>query len=232
MADRRDDQPQCLSELCDLQNWIDTSKLGDSAYSSSEEIYQALLAYIEEYLADDSDFDKLLYEYLIKSGSVTGTQICAIVYEQGVLPMEEDTYNGLLSGSVDSYSWLYDKIKTLKITPGQLGLEPGSGGLVVTDPNTGDVLACVSYPGYDNNRLANTMDSSYYNQLNSGTSRPFYNRATQERLRRDLHSRWSPLRQLWRKASSMRILRFTVTASSLRLSRARAAGSIRMATAP
>ena len=162
------------------QNWIDTSKLGDSAYSSSEEIYQALLTYIEEYLTDDSDFDKLLYEYLIKSGSVTGTQICAIVYEQGVLPMDEDAYNGLLRGTVDSYGWLYDKIQSLEITPGQLGLEPGSGGLVVTDPNTGDVLACVSYPGYDNNRLANTMDSAYYNQLNSGTSRPFYNRATQE----------------------------------------------------
>ena len=162
------------------QNWIDTSKLGDSAYSSSEEIYQALLTYIEEYLTDDSDFDKLLYEYLIKSGSVTGTQICAIVYEQGVLPMDEDAYSGLLRGTVDSYGWLYDKIQSLEITPGQLGLEPGSGGLVVTDPNTGDVLACVSYPGYDNNRLANTMDSVYYNQLNSGTSRPFYNRATQE----------------------------------------------------
>ena len=162
------------------QNWIDTSKLGDSAYSSSEEIYQALLTYIEEYLTDDSDFDKLLYEYLIKSGSVTGTQICAIVYEQGVLPMDEDAYSGLLRGTVDSYGWLHDKIQSLEITPGQLGLEPGSGGLVVTDPNTGDVLACVSYPGYDNNRLANTMDSAYYNQLNSGTSRPFYNRATQE----------------------------------------------------
>lgn len=162
------------------QNWIDTSKLGDSAYSSSEEIYQALLTYIEEYLTDDSDFDKLLYEYLIKSGSVTGTQICAIVYEQGVLPMDEDAYNGLLRGTVDSYGWLHDKIQSLEITLGQLGLEPGSGGLVVTDPNTGDVLACVSYPGYDNNRLANTMDSAYYNQLNSGTSRPFYNRATQE----------------------------------------------------
>ena len=162
------------------QNWIDTSKLGNSSYSSSEEIYQSLLTYIEEYLANDSDFDKLLYEYLIKSGSVTGTQICAIVYEQGVLPMDENSYNGLLSGSVNSYQWLYDKIEALEITPGQLGLEPGSGGLVVTDPNTGDVLACVSYPGYDNNRLANTMDSAYYNQLNSGTSRPFYNRATQE----------------------------------------------------
>ena len=163
------------------QNWIDTSKLGNSAYSSSEEIYQALLSYLEDYLDNDSNFDKLLYKYLIKSGSITGTQICAIVYEQGVLPMDEETYNGLIAGSVDSYEWLREKIRTLEITPGQLGLEPGSGGIVVTDPNTGDTLACVSYPGYDNNRLANTMDSSYYNQLNSGTSRPLYNRATQEK---------------------------------------------------
>jgi|GEM_PF-3676156 len=64
------------------KNWIDTSKLGDSAYSSSEEIYSGVLAYLEEYLKEDSNFDKLLYKYLIKSGSVTGAQICAIVYEQ------------------------------------------------------------------------------------------------------------------------------------------------------
>ena len=162
------------------QSWIDTSKLGNSAYSSSEEIYQALLTYIEEYLTNDSDFDKLLYEYLIKSGSVSGSQICAIAYEQGVLDMDENAYNGLRSGSISAYSWLVDKIENLEITPGQLGLEPCSGGLVVTDPNTGDVLACVSYPGYDNNRLANTMDSAYYTQLNTGTARIFYNRATQE----------------------------------------------------
>ena len=142
------------------KNWIDTSKLGDSAYSSSEEIYSGVLAYLEEYLKEDSNFDKLLYKYLIKSGSVTGAQICAIVYEQGVLPMDENAYNGLLNGTTDAYGWLYDKIKTLQITPGQLALEPCSGGIVVTDPNSGDVLACVSYPGYDNNRLANTMDSA------------------------------------------------------------------------
>ena len=137
--------------------------------------------YLQEYLNSDSDFDKLLYEYLIKSGSITGGQICAIVYEQGVLPMEEDKYNGLLDGSVDAFGWLYNKIDTLQITPGQLALEPCSGGIVVTDPNTGDVLACVSYPGYDNNRLANTMDSAYYNQMANGTARAFYNRATQEK---------------------------------------------------
>ncbi len=135
--------------------------------------------YLQEYLNSDSDFDKLLYENLIKSGSITGGQICAIVYEQVCL-MEEDKYNGLLDGSEDAFGWLYNKIDTLQITPGQLALEPCSGGIVVTDPNTGDVLACVSYPGYDNNRLANTMDSAYYNQLATGTARAFYNRATQE----------------------------------------------------
>ena len=163
------------------QNWIDTSILGDSTYSSSEEIYEELVKYLKDYLSTDSDFDKLLYEYLIKSGGITGRQICAIVYEQGVLPMEEDKYNGLLDGSVDSFGWLYNKIESLQITPGELGMEPCSGGLVVTDPDTGDVLACVSYPGYDNNRLSNTMDSAYYNQLVTGTARTFYNRATQEK---------------------------------------------------
>ena len=163
------------------KNWIDTTKLGENSYSSSEEIYQEILNYLQDYLKNDSSFDKLLYENLIKSGSVTGAQICAIVYEQGVLPMDENAYNGLLNGTTDAYGWLYDKIKTLQITPGQLALEPCSGGIVVTDPNSGDVLACVSYPGYDNNRLANNMDSTYYNQLVTASSRPFYNNATQEK---------------------------------------------------
>ena len=36
------------------KNWIDTSKLGSSSYSSSEEIYQEILKYLKEYLADDN----------------------------------------------------------------------------------------------------------------------------------------------------------------------------------
>lgn len=167
------------------QNWIDTSALEDyissEKYSDAAEVYQAILSYLQDYLSSDTEFDKLLYEYLIKSGSVTGAQICAIAYEQGVIDMDEAAYNGLRSGTVDAYSWLYEKIETLTITPGQLALEPCSGSAVVSDPNTGEVLACVSYPGYDNNRLANTMDSDYYSQLVTSLSSPFYNKATQER---------------------------------------------------
>lgn len=167
------------------KDWVDTSLLSkyisSEKYSDASEVYQAILKYLEEYFASDINFDKILYKYLIKSGGVTGAQICAITYEQGVLPMDEGMYNGLRAGSVDSFEWLKSKISSLEITPGQLALEPCTGSAVVSDPNTGEVLACVSYPGYDNNRLANTMDSDYYNQLVTGLSRPFYNNATQEK---------------------------------------------------
>ena len=167
------------------KNWISTSKLSSDVssqkYSDSGEIYQGILKFLEEYLRSDVNFDKLLYKYLIKSEGISGAQICAMVYEQGVLPMDEAAYNGLNNGSVNPYTWLCQKIENLEITPGQLALEPCTGSAVVSDPNTGEVLACVSYPGYDNNRLSNTMDSNYYNQLVTGLSRPFYNNATQER---------------------------------------------------
>ena len=167
------------------KNWIDSSALSkltsNQKYSDSQENYDAIVSFLETYLEKDAEFDKLIYKYLIKTGYIKGTQICAIVYEQGVLPMDEALYNGLKDGSVDSYEWVFRKIQNLEITPGQLALEPCTGSVVVSDPNSGEVLACVSYPGFDNNRLANTMDSKYYNQLVTGLSRPFYNNATQER---------------------------------------------------
>ena len=37
----------------------------------------------------------------------------------------------------------------------------------------------VSYPGYDNNKMANTVDAEYYAQLNADKSSPQLNFATQ-----------------------------------------------------
>ena len=39
----------------------------------------------------------------------------------------------------------------------------------------------VSYPSYDNNRLAKRIDSDYYASLNSDKSSPMLNRCTQTR---------------------------------------------------
>ena len=65
--------------------------------------------------------------------------------------------------------------------PAQLALDPCSGSCVITDVKTGELLALVSYPGYDNNRLANTVDADYFASLNTDLSKPLYNYATQER---------------------------------------------------
>lgn len=50
--------------------------------------------------------------------------------------------------------------------------------MVITDVNTGDTLACVSYPSYDNNKMANSIDAEYYAQLQSDKSSPLINYAT------------------------------------------------------
>lgn len=168
------------------KNWIDTSLLksyvsSDGDYSDSNELYQEIVSFLMDYIDSDSGFDKLVYKYLIKAGAVTGRQICMMLYEQNILEYDEAQYEGLNRGTIVPYDFIRGKIETLEITPGQLALEPCTGSMVATDPNTGEVLVCVSYPGYDNNRLANTMDSIYYNKLVTDKARPFYNNATQEK---------------------------------------------------
>ena len=171
---------------CISQGWIDTSVLKDyvtdeGTYSDLNQTYEGLVNYIVTKLSLDSDFDKLIYKYMIQNGEITGRQICMMLYEQGILEYDEIQYQNLASGAVTAYDFIRGKIQTLEITPGQLGLEPCTGSVVVTDTNTGEVLACVSYPGYDNNRLANTMDSSYYSKLLNDQATPLYNAATQEK---------------------------------------------------
>ncbi len=75
---------------------------------------------------------------------------------------------------------MINKIANLEIEPAQLALAPCSASAVITDVKTGKVLACVSYPGYDNNKLSNNMDTSYYTKLALDQSSPFFNKATQQ----------------------------------------------------
>lgn len=163
-------------------NWVDVSGLDvKNSYMNSEEIYQVVVDYISSKLATDSNFHTMLYKYVILNDVVTGREVCLLLYDQGILEYDEETVGKLRSGAYSAYSFMMDKIKNLEITPGQLALEPCSAGCVIADPNTGDVLANVSYPGYDNNRLTNTMDSAYYAELNRDLAGPLYSRSTQER---------------------------------------------------
>lgn len=165
------------------KNWINTSKIFDSSevkYSDTDEIYNKLVEHIYNSLPTDTGFSKKIYYYLIYSGSISGNQVCMLLYDQNVLEYDEAAYTALRSGS-SAFEFIREQIKQIKITPAQLALDPCSGSLVVTDTNSGDVLALVTYPSYDNNKLSGSVDAVYWKQLNSDLSLPLYNRATQTR---------------------------------------------------
>ncbi|MFP3155457.1 peptidoglycan glycosyltransferase [Lachnospiraceae bacterium ZAX-1] len=163
------------------QDWIDIKSFDtESKYSDSTEIYDALLHYIEDELKTDLKFTKRLYKYMLKQDLINGTQISLILFDQEILDYNEMDINQLRSGEKTAFDFIKEKVKNIEITPAQLALDPCTGSSVIIDAKTGELLACVSYPGYDTNRLANTVDANYYSSLQSDLSLPQYNNATQQ----------------------------------------------------
>ena len=167
------------------QNWISSSKLyedSEQKYSSTDEIYAALVNHIFDLLPNDTDFSKKIYYYLIENGTISGNEVCMLLFDQGVLEYDENAYNQLASGNSGyAYNFILQQIKDMKITPAQVALDPCSASVVITDVNSGQVLALVTYPSYDNNKLSGSVDAEYWKKLNDDQSLPLYNRATQTR---------------------------------------------------
>ena len=163
------------------QNWINVSALDiDSRYSDSVEIYNKIMDYIFDYLDTDSDFDKRMYRYMINNDELTGKQICELLLEQNIVEIPENELRQFESGSETAYVFMRNRIENLDITPAQLALDPYSGSIVITDVNTGDVIALVSYPSYDNNKMANGANAAYFASLQNDLSHPWLNYATQQ----------------------------------------------------
>lgn len=162
-------------------NWIDTTRLNiENKYSSADTIYEVLVDTVMEELSQDTKFDKRICRYLVNDEIITGRQLCLALYAQGVLPYDEQQIQLLGSnGENYAYTFMIERISNIDITPAQLALDPCTGSVVITDVNTGEVKALVTYPSYDNNRLSGTVDATYFNQLQEDLSLPMYNNATQ-----------------------------------------------------
>ncbi|MFR3728683.1 penicillin-binding transpeptidase domain-containing protein [Lacrimispora sp.] len=166
---------------CIANGMVDLSQIEISeTYVAIEEeellVEEKLLADLKE----NRDFDLKIYEAMIGEGSLSGETIENLLYEQGILSNDDPDRALLQSGQLSAWAFMQKKIKNLEITPAQLALNPCSGSAVIVNPQDGEVLACVSYPGYDNNRLANQMDADYYNRLFNDLSLPLFNRATSQ----------------------------------------------------
>lgn len=167
-------------KYCISQNWIDVSKLEiDSKYSDSAEIYDKILDYIIAMIERNTDFQKRFYKYMLLNDVISGRQVCQILCEQNLIEISEADGENIFEGKITAYQFMKNRIDNLDITPAQLALDPCNASSVIVDVNSGDVLAIVSYPGYDNNRMANSIDAEYYAKLNADKSNPQYNYATQ-----------------------------------------------------
>lgn len=165
---------------CIAQNWIDVTKLElDEKYPDSGEIYSRLVDYIIDMVDGNLELQKRFYRYMLLGDVISGKDICMLLCEQNAIEVPADEEEKLYSGSLSAYSFMTNRIRDLDITPAQLALDPCNGSVVITDVRTGKVLAMVSYPGYDNNKMANSVDADYYARLIVDKSAPSLNYATQ-----------------------------------------------------
>ena len=168
-------------EYCISQNWIDVTKIDlQNEYSNTKEVFERLVAYCIEELGHNTSFSKKLYQFMIQDNNINGKQIGLLLLEQEVITIPDEEKEKFISGRVSPYNFMLYLIQNLYITPAQLALDPYSASVVITGTN-GEVLALVSYPSYDNNRLANSIDAEYYAKLQKDLSNPLWNYATQQK---------------------------------------------------
>lgn len=109
---------------------------------------------------------------------------------QGLSQQLQNAYNRLLHKQVvgcDVYLTvdlkLQEQANALYNDPGNIyggvcqpvGSNP-PGSIIVEDPNSGEILAMVSRPNYDPNRM---LSDSYWNQITNSSAQPLLNRAAQ-----------------------------------------------------
>ena len=163
------------------RGWLNT----DSRYISTEVSgYDAIMQFFEQVIGaeDDSFHDRdmrnALYKYLVISEDVTGNQICQILMDQKLVDVDDEEIESFESEwGETAYTFMYNRIRDMDLTPAQLHLYPSTASVVVTNPENGDVLAMVSYPGYDANRI---NDETYYRKLLDDPANPLLNYATQQ----------------------------------------------------
>lgn len=163
--------------------WIDNTLFEhDDKYTQSDVIFEQICEMIYSSMEEEDIFSKMVYHNLIYNEIITGAQVCLVLFEQGILEHNEDYVAYLMTASdKQAFDFIKMCIKNIWITPAQLALDPCNASTVVTDVNTGEVLALVSYPGYDINMFSGKVDATYYNSLLNDASNPLFNYATQSR---------------------------------------------------
>ena len=165
-------------EYCIYNNMLDLEQYGLEHEMDVDVIIDTVVRQEMEKLKENTSFQEILYGRLLKSGVYSEEEFLLLLYDAGVLDASDGTRDSLRSGYVTAETVLIQKIRQNEITPSDINLDPCSGSAVITDSDSGEVLAMVSYPSYDNNRI--TSDAAYYSQIINNASSPLLFRALLE----------------------------------------------------
>ena len=176
------DDPITLTEFfasMTESNNIDVKGLLSAETGERYNIRETLLSADPNLSADTEEGIKRAKELLVQSissGAVSPRQMLILLCEEGRITADEEYLDDIRSGAVTPLSAVIKCLQDGDITPAETNLDPCSGSVVVSDVNTGGVLAIVSYPSYDNNELVNSFNNEYYAKLLNDPTTPLVNR--------------------------------------------------------
>lgn len=164
-------------------NHISAQKMLQAEDGTQKAVYDKLKQAIPTFRPDQDDAVTVAKEFLIdglEKGTISVRELTLMMIEQGHLPVTEEEKAGIENGA-SPLSLIIKKLNSGEMSPADTGLDPCTGSVFVTQVGTGEVLASVTYPSYDNNELVNTFNNAYYNDLLQDGNTPLVNRPLKQK---------------------------------------------------
>lgn len=79
---------------------------------------------MNEEIVNEDGFDKKIYHVMVENGSISGREICLLLYDQKYFKMNQTTYARLRTGMLSPFNFIKLKIRSLDIPPGRFGAHP------------------------------------------------------------------------------------------------------------
>ena len=92
---------------------------------------------------------------------ISDKELLLAMGEQQTLAFTEDQMSAIRAGNYSVEGLLINLFEAGLLKPDQMDITPCSGSAVIVDPNSGQTIALVSYPSYDNNEFIQDFNGIY-----------------------------------------------------------------------
>lgn len=165
-------------------NHISASKLMKATGGVQKQVYDRFLLANPGFSKENEDATYTVQTYLLDSlarGTFSSREALLVAMEQGTLTASDEDIAAVQNGTIAPLTMVLNKLRNGDFNPSDTALDPCTGSVFVTRVGTGEVLASVSYPSYDNNELVNNFNNNYYNDLLQDGNTPLVNRPLKQK---------------------------------------------------